>query len=381
MIGAAVAIAFFESTEKALVRFVGEGGRDLTNRLHVGLGGNESAESGRAIGILAEIARAEPATAAAIESGAGVDEVMATSERFAAELARVVARFGHRAPAELELANPSWRADPAQLVDIVRIELHRPAHHDGAEGIRTAAEAELDERVRGPRRALVHFLLRRSRDLMAVRENGKVPAVRLFDDIRRLLGAIAPRLVAAGELPDEPAVHYLRYAELKGLLAGQPGPGPAELERRRAEHTRCLSLDLPELVEAGPGWLRPLDDALVVSRGLLPPTRVDVAADKLAGIGASPGRVVGTARVLLDPFGDFEPGDILFAKTVDPGWAPVLSCAGAVVLDMGGLLSHGAVVARELGIPCVVNVKAGTKLARSGSTVTVDGSAGEVLLA
>jgi pyruvate,water dikinase len=106
-----------------------------------------------------------------------------------------------------------------------------------------------------------------------------------------------------------------------------------------------------------------------------------VAADKLAGIGASPGRVEGTARVLLDPFGDFEPGDILFAKTVDPGWAPVLSCAGAVVLDMGGLLSHGAVVARELGIPCVVNVKAGTKLARSGSTVTVDGSAGEVLLA
>ena len=84
------------------------------------------------------------------------------------------------------------------------------------------------------------------------------------------------------------------------------------------------------------------------------------------------------------PFGryfeDFEPGDILFAKTVDPGWAPVLSCAGAVVLDMGGLMSHGAVVARELGIPCVVNVRSGTTHARTGSVVTVDGSAGEVLL-
>ena len=95
---------------------------------------------------------------------------------------------------------------------------------------------------------------------------------------------------------------------------------------------------------------------------------------------ASPGRVTATARVLLDPFDDFEPGDIVFAKTVDPGWAPVLSCAGAVVLDIGGVMSHGAVVARELGIPCVVNVKAGTEVVRTGATVTVDGSTGEVLL-
>jgi pyruvate,water dikinase len=90
--------------------------------------------------------------------------------------------------------------------------------------------------------------------------------------------------------------------------------------------------------------------------------------------------VTATARVLLDPTDDFEPGDILFAKTVDPGWAPVLSCAGAVVLDIGGLMSHGAVVARELGIPCVVNVKAGTAVVRTGAAVTVDGSTGEVLL-
>ena len=83
---------------------------------------------------------------------------------------------------------------------------------------------------------------------------------------------------------------------------------------------------------------------------------------------------------MLDPYGDFDPGDILFAKTVDPGWAPILACAGAVVLDSGGLMSHGAVVSRELGIPCVVNVRNGTALAQSGTTVTVDGSAGAVEL-
>lgn len=94
------------------------------------------------------------------------------------------------------------------------------------------------------------------------------------------------------------------------------------------------------------------------------------------GIAAAPGTLTGTARVLADPYGDFDAGDILFARTVDPGWAPILACAGAVVLDIGGVLSHGAVV----GIPCVVNVKVGTDMAVSGSTVTVDGSAGEVHL-
>ncbi|HEY1967098.1 MAG TPA: PEP-utilizing enzyme, partial [Pseudonocardia sp.] len=100
----------------------------------------------------------------------------------------------------------------------------------------------------------------------------------------------------------------------------------------------------------------------------------------LTGTAASSGRVTGTARVMDDPLDDFEPGDILIAKTVDPGWSAALSCAGAVVLDIGGGLSHGAVVARELGIPCVVNVKAGTTAIRDGSAVTVDGSTGEVFL-
>ena len=363
MIGTAIAMAFFESTEKAISRFAGGDGRDLTNRLHVGLGGNESAESGLAIRSLAELARARPATLAALERHDPVATVAATDADFAAALQRVIVRFGHRAPAELEIANPSWRADPAQLLDVVRIELQRAAPTEAADAIRTDAEAELASRVKGIKAGVVGVLLRRSRDLMAVRENGKVPAVRLFDETRRLLAAVAPGLVHDGVLPDAGAATLLRYDELCSVLAGGGGPGLAELGRRRVEHDRCLGLDLPELVLADAAGLHPLDDGFMRERGLLPPGRVDLAAERLEGIGASPGQCTGTTRVLLDPFEDFEPGDVLFAKTVDPGWAPVLSCAGAVVLDMGGLMSHGAVVARELGIPCVVNVKSGTTVA------------------
>jgi len=380
MIAATIAIALFETTQKAIASAVGEAGADLTNRLHVGLGGNESAEAGIAVQRLADIARASAAVTSALERRASIDEVRVADAGFARELDRVIGRFGHRAPAELELANDSWRADPAQLLDVVRIELRRPRHAEGASHIRAEAEAELASTVSSPRRRVLGALLKRSRHLMAVRENAKIPVVRVFDATRRLLAGVAPTLVAAGVVPDAGSLVYLRYDELREVLAGGPGPGHEELGRRRDAHARCLELELPELAEAGPGWLRPLDNTLLSSRGLVPPAPTDALTDRLEGIGASPGRITGTARVMLDPSDDFEPGDVLFAKTVDPGWAPVLSCAGAVVLDMGGLLSHGAVVARELGIPCVVNVRSGTTHARTGSQVTVDGSAGEVLL-
>jgi pyruvate,water dikinase len=270
--------------------------------------------------------------------------------------------------------------DPRPVLDTVRLELRREATADAAAAIRAQAEAELAGRVPKVKLPLVKAALRKSQSMMASRENGKLPAVVLWDELRRLLSAAGPSLVQRGVLPDSGAIHYLRHHELRAVLLGDAGPGTAEIERRREAHQRCLALDLPELVEIGPGWMRPLDDAFIRARGMLPPEKLAADATRLHGIAAAPGTVTGTARVLFDPFDEFEAGDVLFARTVDPGWAPVLACAGAVVLDIGGVLSHGAVVARELGIPCVVNVKVGTERARSGAPVTVDGSAGEVSL-
>ena len=82
--------------------------------------------------------------------------------------------------------------------------------------------------------------------------------------------------------------------------------------------------------------------------------------------------------MLRDPSEEFDSGDVLFASSVDPGWTPVLVCAGAIVLDSGGEMSHGATVARELGVPCVVNVKHGVAVISSGTEVEVDGGAGTV---
>ncbi|MGH8992133.1 MAG: PEP-utilizing enzyme [Acidimicrobiia bacterium] len=379
MTGAGLASASFEVVRKLLAAQAGDGNGDLTNRLHVGLGGNESAESGKAVRQLAAVVRRE-GVAEALDKPEPEAALRAASPAAAAELDSVLARYGHRGPAELELANPSFRQDPGQLLDIVRAELGREAKDEESSTVRQDAEADLARRLGPVKLRVVAPLLRRSQNQMALRENGKIPAVRLFDEIRRLLHAAGPLLAGRGVLASPERVFYLRHTELHAALAGGAGPGTEEIERRHQAHQDCLALDLPELVEVGPGWMRPLDDGFIRERGLLPPEKVEAGTTRLHGIAAAPGTLTGTARVLADPYGDFDAGDVLFARTVDPGWAPILACAGAVVLDIGGVLSHGAVVARELGIPCVVNVKVGTEMAVSGTTVTVDGSAGEVNL-
>jgi len=103
------------------------------------------------------------------------------------------------------------------------------------------------------------------------------------------------------------------------------------------------------------------------------------ASGALAGTPASAGTATGTVRVILDPVGaHLEPGEILVAPSTDPGWTPLFMTAGALVMEMGGVISHGAVVAREYGIPAVVGVPDATTRLRTGETVTVDGSAGTV---
>jgi pyruvate,water dikinase len=97
------------------------------------------------------------------------------------------------------------------------------------------------------------------------------------------------------------------------------------------------------------------------------------------GVGVSAGIAEGTARVVTDPtFAEVEDGEVLIAPTTDPSWSSIMFVAGALVVDIGGALSHAAVVARELGVPCVVNTRDGTSVIRTGDRVRVDGRTGTV---
>jgi phosphohistidine swiveling domain-containing protein len=169
-------------------------------------------------------------------------------------------------------------------------------------------------------------------------------------------------------LDDAEDVFFLTLDE---LLADPHGDRGDVIAERRTLYTRYRSLDLPPTWQGNP-------TPVPLNGGERPTERVDV----VSGMGVSPGIAEGTVRVVhdadSDQADDFEPGDILVCRLTDPSWAPLLSVAAAVVIDIGGSLSHGAIVARELGIPCVINTVDGSRRLRTGDRVTVDGGAGSV---
>jgi pyruvate,water dikinase len=286
--------------------------------------------------------------------------------------------FGYRGVSEAEISIPTWGEDPTQVLAHLRNCL-RAGEGPGPEAARRRQEeeqakatAEVYRRLSFWKGWLFRRVLARARKYTAAREEVKSYLVRLNYHKRKYYREIGNRLVAQGRLEQMEDIYFLLASELKAAIQGREPDEPlrARVRRRRAGFARCKNYDAPHV------FLR---------RDLpWPPRReaVDAKAEKLLGIGVSPGWYRGPARVVLDPRQTLAiaPGEVLVAPVTDVGWTPLFLHAGALVVDVGGLLSHGSVVAREYGIPAVVNVKNGTRLIRTGDLVTVDGKAGEVYL-
>jgi pyruvate,water dikinase len=161
-------------------------------------------------------------------------------------------------------------------------------------------------------------------------------------------------------------VFYLTGPE---LMATTPGRSLADVvSERMARRSELEQLELPGAWRGRPATKQRSTDAGERAVGV-----------RLHGIGTSPGVVEGPVRVLSDPtFAEVEPGEILVAPLTDPAWAPVMFVSAALVVDIGGLFSHASVVARELGIPCVMGAEKGTQRLRTGDVCRVDGDAGTV---
>ncbi|HEX7302798.1 PEP/pyruvate-binding domain-containing protein [Lentzea sp.] len=281
-----------------------------------------------------------------------------------------LATWGHRAVAEIDLGLPRWSDDPAHVVGVVRNFLRLPEDqpHPDAVFARGAAEAEamietLARRARG-RGWLVRFALRRTRTLAGLREYPKYLVITLFGALRKRIRETGAQLVADGRLDAADDVFFLDFEEmlsaegdLRAIVAEQRGVYDREMRRRHIPRVLLSDGTEPEAVGHG----------------------VPAEGD-LAGTPASAGTVTGIARVVLDPVGaHLEPGEILVAPSTDPGWTPLFLTAGGLVMEMGGANSHGAVVAREYGIPAVVGVREAVTRIRTGERITVDGGTGAVI--
>jgi rifampicin phosphotransferase len=296
------------------------------------------------------------------------------------DMARFLEVYGHRAVAEIDLGMPRWADDPAHLFGVlsgyVRVELdaESPEQHF-ADGAREAhammktliARARRRNRVRA---AAVGFCLRRARALIGIREMPKFLVVLAMRTARTAMLGIGAELAGAGRLECADDIAFLDFGDAKRAAAGQDlrelvaqRRERYDVELRRRHIPRVLLSDGTELEALGsrdaedePGMLR--------------------------GTPASAGTVTGRARVILDPVGaQLDPGEILVAPSTDPGWTPLFLTAGGLVMEMGGANSHGAVVAREYGIPAVVGVARATETIATGDEVTIDGAGGLVTVA
>jgi pyruvate,water dikinase len=208
-------------------------------------------------------------------------------------------------------------------------------------------------------------VLRIGRALIPQREIGKGNYTQCLDGARLAARVLGRELAAAGRLDDADDVFYLTVDE---LLADRPAGALHTLVKdRRALREEYLGYELPDR------WTGP-----PVPLTVAPPSPGD-GSGPVTGVAVGGGAVTGRARVVLDPAtADLEPGDILVCRTTDPGWVSLFHLAGGVVIDMGGQMSHGAIVARELGIPCVIGTGDGTRRLRTGDLVRLDGTAGQL---
>jgi len=354
----------------------------LGYRLFSGLGGVPEAEAGLALWRLAVLAHSEPETLSIISKASDWREAHARLQaadhgrEFLKAWNAFMVEHGHHCRGELELFNARWSETPDYILGQVRGYLRSIEGSDPLETRRRLAR-ERDEltdeccgRLRNPmKRWLFRWSLRRAQKLAVNREQWKNAAVRQIATLRRALLELGQRLANQGKLPDANAIFFLEIAELEALTGEEVSFDPRErVRQRREERARNAALHPPAIVK---GRYDPQPQ---------PTPQVEPNGNVLIGIPVSPGVARGRAKVILrnDSEAQVLSGEILVAPYTDPAWTPYFVAAAGVVVEQGGVLSHGSIVAREYGLPAVTNVASATRLIQTGDLLQVDGNSGRV---
>ena len=377
----AFAIGLFQ---RVCQRWLGDRDLTLAYRLLAAQGGIADTEAGLDLWRLAALAHDDPETEHIVLSDANWDGIRPqlgdteAGPQFLAAWDRFMAQHGHHCRGELEFINARWAETPDYVLDLVRNYLRCVGQIDPVRKQAQLAQAgaELAEQCRQKlnsriKRRIFDWSLKRTKKVARDRENWKNEAVRQVAAFRRILLALGQRLQEKGTLAHRDDIFFLKIPEVQPVVSGTVDFDVAEhIATRRAEYERNCRLTPPPVIV---GRFDP--DKYVAPQ-------VDTDVKVLHGIAVSPGVVTGAARVILRTDDDqhVEAGEILVAPFTDPAWTPYFLPAAGVVMDMGGILSHGAIIAREYGIPAVVNVGPASKIIKTGQRIRVDADRGTVII-
>jgi rifampicin phosphotransferase len=378
----------------------------LVNDLLAGEGGMISTEPARQVMALAGQVAASPALEALFAGHQDDNELLAALEDggdgvqpFRQSVADYLRRFGDRCANELKLETITLSDEPDFLVATIRSYWRQGATDPDASraresAIRASAEGRVHRRLGGLRRRAFNLVLRQARDRIRDRENLRFERTRVFGVVRRIFLGFGRALVRAGRLEQARDVFWLTTGEVFGWADGTAAAvdfRPVVTARRAEFATYETGPPPPERFETWGSPAESIPAAAATSRSANPSPGSAAgegsgarggtgAAGVLEGMGCCPGVVRAPVRLVRDPrqAGDLG-GRILVAERTDPGWTLLFPSAAGILVQRGSLLSHSAIVAREMGIPCVVAVPGLMDALIDGEIVEMDGTSGTIL--
>ncbi|SJN56366.1 Phosphoenolpyruvate synthase [Vibrio ruber DSM 16370] len=284
--------------------------------------------------------------------------------------------FGSRGRQEFELSIPRWRDDPSYLLQVMKMYIQHPVDLQKklqeTESLRNQDSEQLLSGLPFAGRFKLKMLMKLYGVMAERREATRPTFITETWFYRRIILEVLGRLEAQNIVcrEDLPYIDFQRFRDyVAGRISTDEAFDPELLNRNRHQHLLNLHADEPPMAIIG---------------GYTPQIKVSETndnPDQLKGLAASPGQIVAKARVITDlqtQAGELQPGEILVAKFTDASWTPLFALAGGVVTDIGSALSHSCIVAREFGIPAVVNLKTATQQIQSGDTLIIDGDNGHV---
>jgi pyruvate,water dikinase len=363
-------------------RWLGDQHGRLANSLLSSAGNMEDVQAGIALQGLAQLAGRSPEIGRILELHESWQLIQDAAQKsqmgrdFVKAWGAFMNQHGHHCRSEILLSNPRWYEMPDYVLWMLKGSLHDMEQETPARQYEQRLKEKKESidgilsTLKNPlKRLMLRKLVRSSLRGLAFRENLKSEIVRLLFLIRRILLTIGNKLKLAGSIEKTEDVFFLTFPELKSVTDGKDDFDIGRIiSERQAEYERNKAIEPPQVV------VGKFDSKNVVA------SSVDSAKKVFYGMSVCPGKVVGAARVILraDEHQQVLPGEILIAPFTDPGWTPYFLTASGIVMDQGGLLSHGSIVAREFGIPAVVNVGPATKIIHTGQRVEVDANNGVV---
>jgi pyruvate,water dikinase len=389
------AMIFYGVLRQLTTKWCGDDEGTLQNSLLGGQGGMISAEPAARVRAMAALARRvqerDPGFLVAL---AGVDRsaiarALAAHADFAAAYQEYLDLFGERCLHELKLESATLHDNPLPLLHAVAQLAQQPPSTVAPDAAAIAARADAEGRVQSAlmgkplRRLIFRWVVENARARVVARENLRFARTRVFGRARQILRELGKRLYGAGALADPADVFYLTVEEVCGWVEGTTVSEEmaAVVAIRKREYAAWANEPPlpPRFATYGALYEGNRFEAASVQSSA--PSATTTTSDDMLmrATGAAAGRVVGRVRLVRDPLtAQLDAGDIIVAEHTDPSWILILPLAGGLVVERGSLLSHAAIVARELGIPGIVAAAGALQWLREGEMVEVDGGAGTV---